>query len=80
MGKAKDIFQYLLGAVIVIGFFVLMIALVYKEIPGQNKDLLNLVIGALIGSFVTIVSYFYGSSKGSAEKNALLPEKRPITQ
>jgi len=68
MNTAKDVFQYVLGALIVIGFFVLMITLVFASVPEQNKDLLNLVVGALIGSFATIVGYFFGSSKGSAEK------------
>ena len=70
--KAKDIFQYTLGAIIVLGFFALIIILAYISVPDQNKDLLNLVVGALIGSFATVVGYFYGSSKGSAEKNEML--------
>lgn len=73
--KGKDVFQYALGALITIGFFVLLIALVYTAVPTDNKDLLNLVVGALIGSFATIVGYFFGSSKGSAEKNELLNNK-----
>ena len=73
--KAKDTFQYILGALIVLGFFVLLIALVYSGVPDQNKDLLNLVVGALIGSFATVVGYFYGSSKGSADKNDILTHK-----
>jgi uncharacterized BrkB/YihY/UPF0761 family membrane protein len=70
--KAKSIFQYVLGSLIVIGFFVLMVVLVYTSVPDQNKDLLNLVVGALIGSFATVVGYFYGSSLGSSDKNELL--------
>jgi heme O synthase-like polyprenyltransferase len=75
--KAKDIFQYILGALIVIGFFVLLYVLVKAEIPKENKDLLNLVVGSLIGSFATVVGYFYGSSKGSADKNEMLLNKPP---
>jgi hypothetical protein len=71
----KDTYQYVLGALIVIGFFVLLYMLIRKEVPEVNKDLLNLVVGALIGSFATIVGYFFGSSKGSAEKNDLI--KKP---
>ena len=67
--KIKDIFQYGLGGLIVIGFFVLLITLVFTEVPEKNKDLLNLVVGALIGSFATIVGYFFGSSSGSAKKD-----------
>jgi len=70
--KAKNIFQYVLGALIVLGFFTLMIILVNKVVPMENKDILNLVVGALIGNFGTVVAYFYGSSLGSSEKNELL--------
>jgi uncharacterized BrkB/YihY/UPF0761 family membrane protein len=73
--KGKSIFQYVLGALIVLGFFALMVILVYNSVPDQNKDLLNLVVGALIGSFATVVGYFYGSSLGSSDKNELLKQK-----
>ena len=69
MKTAKEIFQYALGALIIIGFFTLMYLLVKSEVPEKNKDLLNLVVGALIGSFATIVGYFYGSSASSAKKD-----------
>jgi uncharacterized BrkB/YihY/UPF0761 family membrane protein len=70
--KVKEIFQYVLAGMIIVGFFMLMIGLVYTAVPDVNKDLLNLVTGALIGSFATIVGYFFGSSKGSADKNEML--------
>jgi len=73
--KIKDIFQYVLGALIVIGFFILLYLLVTSEVPEKNKDLLNLVVGALIGSFATIVGYFYGSSKGSQEKTEIMAKQ-----
>ena len=67
--KTKDVFQYVLAGLIIIGFFVLLIVLVYATVPEPNKDLLNLVVGSLIGSFATIVSYFFGSSSSSAKKD-----------
>jgi hypothetical protein len=76
--KAKDIkdtYQYVLGALVVAGFFVLLYLLLRGEVPEGNKDLLNLVVGALIGSFATVVGYFFGSSKGSSEKNELMNKK-----
>lgn len=73
--KAKDLFQYILGGLIVTGFFVLLYLLVSKDVPEVNRDLLNLIVGALIGSFATVVGYFFGSSKGSAEKTELLTKK-----
>lgn len=68
----KDIFQYALGIVITVGFFWLLLTLVYSPVPQANSNVLNLVVGALIGSFTTIVGYFYGSSKGSAEKTEIM--------
>lgn len=73
--KGKDLFQYALGGLIVAGFFTLLYLLISSEIPEPNKDLLSLVVGALIGSFSTIVGYFYGSSKGSAEKDKLISKQ-----
>lgn len=68
----KEGYMYLLGAIIVIGFFFLLYLLVYQQIPIENKDILNIVVGALIGSFTTVVGYFYGSSKSSADKTEML--------
>ena len=73
--KNKEIFQYVLGGLIVAGFFALLILLVLSAVPTENKDLLNLVVGTLIGSFSSIVSYFFGSSLGSSKKDQLLNEK-----
>ena len=73
--KVKDIFMFILGGLIVIGFFGLLYILVLAEVPERNKDLLNLVVGALIGSFATVVGYFYGSSAGSAAKTEIMAGK-----
>jgi len=70
--KTKDTFMYALGGVIVIGFFVVLSILIYQ---GKSETTLSLVLGALIGAFSMVVSYFYGSSKGSSEKNELLNKK-----
>ena len=61
--------MYALGALIVIGFFTVIAFLIYT---GVHETTINLLIGALIGAFSTVVGYFYGSSKGSAEKNDLI--------
>lgn len=70
--KTKEIFMYVLGAVITLGFFATMIYLIYV---GKFESTVNLLIGSLIGAFGTVVGYFYGSSKSSAEKNELIAKK-----
>ena len=70
--RVKDWAMFVLAALIIIGFFGVLIMLVFHEIPDKNKDALNLILGALIASFSALVSYFFGSSKGSSDKNELL--------
>ena len=43
--------------------------------PSLNKDLGLLVIRTLVAKFSDVVGYFFGSSKGSADKTDLLNDK-----
>jgi hypothetical protein len=67
----------ILAVTVVIGFFALLYFFVFIGIPVENKELLNITVGALIGSFTTVVGYFFGSSAGSANKTDILAEKKP---
>ncbi len=73
--KTKEIFIYVLGAIIVIGFFVTLIFMIQKE---KYESEVNMIVGALIGSFITVVGFFYGSSKGSADKTDLLTKNKAL--
>jgi hypothetical protein len=46
--------------------------LVFYPVPPENREAFLIVLGTITGSFVSIVSYFYGSSKGSSDKTAML--------
>ena len=70
--KAKEVFFYILGTVIVIGFFVILWVLIKTD---KFPDSLNMAIGALLAAFGTVVGYFFGSSKGSADKSEILNNK-----
>lgn len=70
--ETKNLVHYVLAAVVVVGFFALLYILLFQEIPEGNRDVLNLATGALIGSFTSIIGYYFGSSKGSADKNNFL--------
>jgi len=74
--KAKEVFMYALGALITIGFFLTLIFVLTKEIPEQNMDTANQTLGALLVAFAMVVGYFYGSSKGSSDKNEMLNKKQ----
>ncbi len=42
---------------------------IVAEVPAGNKDALMMVVGILTTNFSMIVGYYYGSSKGSADKD-----------
>jgi len=66
----RDWFLYALAALFVIGFFVLMALLMFR--PIEENTSLVMVIGALVSGVTMVLSYFFGSSKGSADKNAMM--------
>lgn len=67
--KAKEIYMYALGALVALGFFAITIFLIWR---GTYNEAVMLIIGALIGAFTTVVGYFFGSSKGSADKTEMM--------
>jgi hypothetical protein len=44
------------------GFFCLLGTMTFHPLPTENKDLLNIMLGALGASFGMAVSYYFGSS------------------
>jgi len=72
----KEIYMYVLGAAIVLGFMTLLGILILTGIPSGNSELLLMTVGALIAMATQVVSYFYGSSKGSSDKNQMLNDKQ----
>jgi ABC-type branched-subunit amino acid transport system permease subunit len=70
--KTHDMYMLVLGAIIVIGFFGLLITLMAVKSQIINVDLLNIAMGGLITAFITIVNYFFGSSYGSKIKTEMM--------
>jgi len=68
----KQIFQYALGAIVAVGLYWITYLLIMKAAPEGNKDALLIVLGVLAASFANVVGYFFGSSKGSADKNEII--------
>ena len=73
--KAKDIAMYALGGLIAFGFFATLIFMIMK---GTYESSVNLIVGALVGSFTTVVAFFYGSSKSSSDKTEMIHNSTPI--
>ncbi len=66
--KVKDIFMYALAGLIMLLLFLFVVVLIFRPIPSVNKELLYLATGLVLGWGTSIIGYFFGSSKGSADK------------
>lgn len=66
----RDWFLYALAIVVVIGFFSLMILFIVQ--PPIETTALIMLIGNMSSMTTMVVAYFFGSSKGSADKNAAM--------
>ena len=72
----KQIFQYALGALVAVGLYWITYLLIMKAAPESNKDALLIVLGVLAAAFANVVGYFFGSSKGSSDKNDIIANNK----
>ncbi len=72
--NAKEIYQYALAALIVIAFFIVLALMIEKG--SDANPVLNVMVGTLGTITVMVASYFFGSSKGSADKNDIIKNGR----
>lgn len=68
----RDTFMYALAAFISAGFFTLTGILMFVPLPDGSSAGVNILFGGLVGAFVTMVNYYWGSSKSSSEKTKSL--------
>lgn len=64
---AKNI-AYLLDALFVTSFILMLIMILYKQVPEENKELFYTAFGLLGGYVSTILNFHRGTSKGSEDK------------
>ena len=75
MKNAKDIFMYSLAALIMMLLFGSLFFIFIKPIPSDNKDLAYMALGLALGWGSVVISYFFGSSKGSSDKTDIMSKK-----
>ncbi|MEX0645552.1 MAG: hypothetical protein WD076_09590 [Parvularculaceae bacterium] len=61
-----------LGALIIIGFFAVLGAMLAQRVPAGTETEFSILLGALATMTAAVVNYFFGSSAGSKEKTRLL--------
>jgi hypothetical protein len=67
-----------LAIIVVVGFFTLVMMAVIGSFNGKTfatNGAINQLFGALVAGFTMVLSYFFGSSKGSADKTNLMEQR-----
>jgi len=75
--KAKEIYMYALAGLFILGYFALIGIILIRDIPAGNKEVALLLFGTLTAGVALILGYFYGSSKGSTDKNEMFKPPAP---
>lgn len=68
----RDRIPAILAVAVTCGFFGLLFSLLRWAPPKQNEALLNITLGSLGTAWVAIISYYFGSSAGSEQKNEII--------
>lgn len=76
----KEVFIYILAALIIICFMSIVMALIFHLVPESNNSTLQILVGVFGTMTVQVGNYFYGSSKGSSDKTAMLYNSTPVQQ
>jgi hypothetical protein len=75
--QTKDWTPRVLALGVTIGFFGLLIFMAVRSVPVSSKDVLNILLGSLGAGWVSIVSYYFGSSsENAASKTAALGQAK----
>ena len=72
MENNQDNNRYFLTWFLCVGFFVLIIILVFFDIKDGSKEIVYTLLGSFGTAFGMAMSYFFGSSEGSKEKTKML--------
>lgn len=64
----------LLAAGVTAGFFGILLLMALHTLPAANRDLMNIIIGSLGTAWISIISYYFGSSKDSTNQTRMIAD------
>jgi len=67
-----DWMQIAVGVLVMVSFCFLQYVLVYRNIPQDNKEIFLHLMGMIDTAAGLVIGYYFGSSKGSADKTKML--------
>lgn len=75
--EVKDSTPRNMAYAITVGYFGMLVFIMLAAIPNESRDILNYMLGTLGTAWIAAVTYYFGSTSGSAEKNRLLASTVP---
>jgi uncharacterized protein YacL len=66
--RRVDVMKTVTGLVMLTVFSLLVRHLVTHELPEPNREVIIHILGIIEGAVMAVVTYYFGSSKGSQEK------------
>lgn len=67
--KNSDLPLLIFAGAIILFLMILIGLLFFIEIPEKNEPLITQSLGVVLGMVVTIAAFYFGSSKGSQDKD-----------
>jgi phosphotransferase system glucose/maltose/N-acetylglucosamine-specific IIC component len=59
----------IVAMIVVLGGFLFLFFLLYKKIPVENKDILQIAAGIVLATMGVVTGYYFGSSKNLTDKD-----------
>lgn len=66
--------QFILAALVGLGFFVILGFMLLRPVPEENQAILNVMLGALGTVFTQQMMYFFGSTSASKDKDKVISD------
>ncbi len=82
LAQSKSAVQWaapVVSAIVLTTFGAVMFLALTRSLPAGSETLLNMLLGSLAAMTTSVVSYWVGSSAGSAQKTDLLYRSAPLT-
>jgi hypothetical protein len=73
--QLRDRMPSILSITLSIGFFSILIILIFCSVSEHSRDVIDIMLGSLGTAWISTISYYFGSSKSSKDKTFLLGER-----